>query len=124
MRFHESIIECCTLMRLTGGIQVAVFEDRSAVEIVRGIRAFFNKSGQWIVRRGRTLRARARRQLGRGEADGITPENVVWIFGAGRTGSTWLSQMMGELEGYTVWFEPWVGALFDPYHLRLEDRKG
>jgi sulfotransferase family protein len=32
--------------------------------------------------------------------------------------------MMGELEGYTVWFEPWVGALFDPYHLRLEDRKG
>jgi hypothetical protein len=59
-----------------------------------------------------------------GEADGIDPGNIVWIFGAGRTGSTWLSQMMGELEGHYVWFEPWVGALFDPYHLRLEDRKG
>jgi Sulfotransferase domain len=55
---------------------------------------------------------------------GISPENIVWIFGAGRTGSSWLSSMMGELEGHTVWFEPWVGALFDPYHLRIEDHKG
>jgi hypothetical protein len=55
---------------------------------------------------------------------GVNPGNVVWIFGAGRSGSTWLSQMMGELEGQHVWFEPWVGALFDPYHLRLEERGG
>ena len=55
---------------------------------------------------------------------GIRPENVVWIFGAGRTGSTWLSKMMGEMEGHSVWFEPWVGALFDPYHLELQKRKG
>jgi hypothetical protein len=55
---------------------------------------------------------------------GITPENIVWIFGAGRTGSSWLSGMMGELRGHTVWFEPWVGMLFDPYRLRLEDREG
>jgi len=59
-----------------------------------------------------------------GDRDGVRPENVVWIFGAGRTGSTWLAAMMGELSGQTVWFEPWVGALFDPNHLRLEDRKG
>jgi hypothetical protein len=55
---------------------------------------------------------------------GVNPENVVWIFGAGRSGSTWLSSMMGEIEGQHVWFEPWVGALFDPYHLRLEQRGG
>jgi hypothetical protein len=64
------------------------------------------------------------RRLGEGEAGGIRPENIVWIFGAGRTGSTWLAAMMGEMEGHAVWFEPWVGALFDPYHLRLEHRKG
>jgi hypothetical protein len=64
-------------------------------------------------------------QKGLGEpSEGIRSENLVWIFGAGRTGSTWLARMMGELGGHTVWFEPWVGALFDPYHLRLEDRKG
>ena len=58
------------------------------------------------------------------EDAGVKPENIVWIFGAGRTGSSWLSQMMGELRGHTVWFEPWVGALFDPDHLRLEERRG
>jgi hypothetical protein len=54
----------------------------------------------------------------------VRVENVVWIFGAGRTGSTWLARMMEEIEGHAVWFEPWVGALFDPYHLRLEERRG
>jgi hypothetical protein len=42
----------------------------------------------------------------------ISPENIVWIFGAARTGSTWLSEMMGELRGHIVWREPLVGALF------------
>ncbi len=59
-----------------------------------------------------------------GRDTAVKPENIVWIFGAGRTGSSWLSAMMGELEGHTVWFEPWVGALFDPDHLRLEERRG
>jgi Sulfotransferase domain len=82
------------------------------------------QAGQRIARKGRTLKIRVRRRLGGEAADGIRPENIVWILGAGRTGSSWLSQMMGELEGFEVWFEPWVGALFDPYHLRLEQRKG
>ena len=55
-----------------------------------------------------------------GRDTAVKPENIVWIFGAGRTGSSWLSAMIGELEGHTVWFDPWVGALFDPDHLRLE----
>lgn len=58
------------------------------------------------------------------EKVGVRPENVVWIFGAGRTGSTWLAAMMGELQGHSVWFEPWVGTLFDPNHLKVEERKG
>ena len=81
------------------------------------------QAGQQIARKGRAFRMRARRLSG-GENSGISPENIVWIFGAGRTGSSWLAEMMGELPGHTVWFEPWVGALFDPYHLRLEERKG
>jgi Sulfotransferase family len=76
---------------------------------------------QRIVQQDQDLGRSARRSP---TSAGVKPENIVWIFGAGRTGSSWLSQMMGELKGHTVWFEPWVGALFDPYHLRLEDRKG
>ncbi len=46
------------------------------------------------------------------EKAGLRAEDIVWIFGAGRTGSTWLSRMMGEIEGHSVWFEPGVGELF------------
>lgn len=83
------------------------------------------RASQRVARRGRALGMRLQRWLASGgEAPSIRPENIVWIFGAGRTGSSWLAGMMGEIEGHTVWFEPWVGALFDPYHLRLDDRKG
>jgi hypothetical protein len=44
--------------------------------------------------------------------DGIKPENVVWIFGNARTGSTWLAFMMEEIEGHAIWREPYVGELF------------
>ena len=46
----------------------------------------------------------------------IKADNVVWIFGFGRSGSTWLSSMMGEMEDHTVWLEPGVGALFGNFY--------
>lgn len=58
------------------------------------------------------------------EAGGIKPENIVWILGSGRSGSTWLARMMGDVEGQTIWFEPHVGDLFDPIRLKIERRKG
>ena len=50
--------------------------------------------------------------------NGVNPENIVWIFGNGRTGSTWLSRMMGDTEGHSVWFEPSVGDLFGSFYYR------
>jgi hypothetical protein len=47
---------------------------------------------------------------------GLEPENIVWIFGTARTGSTWLMQMMEELEGQIVWREPYVGELFGRFY--------
>ena len=46
----------------------------------------------------------------------IRPETVVWIFGAGRTGSTWLMRMMGSLQRYARWSEPMVGELFGSFY--------
>ena len=42
----------------------------------------------------------------------MEPEALIWIFGAARTGSTWLSRVMSELDGQEVRNEPLVGALF------------
>ncbi len=52
---------------------------------------------------------------------GVDPANVVWIFGSGRSGSTWLRQMMGEMPGHRVWEEPMVGALFGEFHARAPE---
>ena len=42
----------------------------------------------------------------------IRPEQLIWMFGHSRTGSTWLSWMMAELENQERWHEPYVGMLF------------
>ena len=43
------------------------------------------------------------------------------MFGSPRTGSTWLSRMMAELDGQKRWHEPYVGLLFGSFiHERLE----
>jgi hypothetical protein len=56
---------------------------------------------------------------------GINPENIVWIFGTGRSGSTWLSEMMGEIKNHTRWNEPLVGALLGYfYYERAGHRAG
>ena len=47
-----------------------------------------------------------------GRSGVVRPENVVWIFGTARTGSTWLAFMMEELASNTIWREPYVGGLF------------
>ncbi len=50
---------------------------------------------------------------------GVDPANVVWIFGSGRSGSTWLRRMMGEMPGHRVWEEPMVGALFGEFYAKV-----
>jgi hypothetical protein len=64
------------------------------------------------------LRARLADSDPGAESSNVNSENIVWIFGAGRTGSTWLSRMMGEMPGYAVWREPLVGELVGNLHYR------
>jgi hypothetical protein len=52
---------------------------------------------------------------------GVRPENVVWIFGSGRSGSTWLRNMMGEIKSYRVWEEPLVGRLFGEFYEKAHE---
>jgi hypothetical protein len=49
---------------------------------------------------------------------GVNPENMIWIFGSGRSGSTWLRGMMEELSNHRVWEEPMVGRLFGDFYAR------
>ena len=74
-----------------------------------------------------TENARLRSRLAAGSfglpGGGVKPENMIWMFGSGRTGSSWLSTMMGDLEGHARWNEPYVGELFGTaYYLRAGER--
>ena len=51
-----------------------------------------------------------------GEATSVEPANMIWIFGFGRSGSTWLRNMMGEMTNHVVWDEPLVGRLFGDFY--------
>jgi LPS sulfotransferase NodH len=79
----------------------------------------FKRAWRRAVRKGESLRPRARRS-----SRGIKPENIVWIFGTGRSGSTWLGSMMEGLDGCAMWNEPLVGNLFGNFHyFRVGGRK-
>ena len=51
-----------------------------------------------------------------GRSGGVKPENMIWIFGTGRSGSTWLRSMMSEMKSHRVWEEPMVGKLFGEFY--------
>jgi hypothetical protein len=51
-------------------------------------------------------------------SSGVSPERVIWIFGSGRSGSSWLRSMMGEMPQHRVWEEPLVGRLFGEFYNR------
>jgi hypothetical protein len=56
--------------------------------------------------------------------NGIKAENLIWIFGTGRSGSTWLASIMGEPSGYRPWREPLVGQLFGEFYTKTSTNPG
>jgi hypothetical protein len=79
----------------------------------------FKRAWRRAVKVGKSLLSRTR-----GSSRGVLAENIVWIFGTGRSGSTWLGSMMAGIEGYAMWNEPLVGNLFGNfYYFRVGNRK-
>ncbi len=120
-----------------------LFEYSSSLQVARNVRAFlglqagvvrgglpeFGSSGseaeklrqaqQRIAKQDRTLkrlRKRLEEQENGGVEDGVKPENFVWIFSSGRSGTTWLRDMMKEVGGHWAWEEPRVGTLFGGFY--------
>jgi hypothetical protein len=98
-------------------------QSEAQVRELRQVEQQVEKQREQIARQNQEL-ARLRAELdGRDRARGVRPERMVWIFGSGRSGSTWLSSMMGDMSGQTLWGEPWVGYLFGYfYYTRGEGR--
>jgi hypothetical protein len=57
------------------------------------------------------------------ESSGVNPGNMIWIFSASRSGSTWLRSMMAELADHKVWEEPSVSRLFGSFYRKAQKRQ-
>jgi hypothetical protein len=94
------------------------------VKVARDVRAYLKFDVGVTRREPEELGAKpAGSGAGTEAGSNIRPENIVWIFGSGRSGSTWLSSMMGDVEGHALWGEPWVGGLFGNYYYRGVDKR-
>jgi len=109
---------------------MSIFKNRAGLKLARRTKAFLNRgagaqqdkqSARKLARREQELAALrsllAKRDAGEQDV-GVRPENIVWVFGSGRTGSSWLTFMMGTLSDHTRWNEPMIGYLFG--HLYYE----
>ena len=73
-----------------------------------------------IARTFRQRQAKSPRQASYGKAkpgsqEHVRAEQLIWMFGSPRTGSTWLSYIMAELKNQERWHEPYVGLLFGSF---------
>ena len=48
-------------------------------------------------------------------------DRIAWLIGCGRTGSTWLAEMLGDFPKIRRWHEPYFGRLFRHLHDRPGD---
>lgn len=51
----------------------------------------------------------------------MAEEKIAWIIGCGRTGSTWLAEMLADLPRIRRWHEPYFGRFFKHLHDRPND---
>jgi hypothetical protein len=72
----------------------------------------------------RKIKGRGTPPAGEEKKGGMRPENLVWMFGTARTGSSWLSAIMGEIGGYSRWHEPLVGHLFGNLYYERAGHRG
>jgi len=119
-----------------------IFKQDFILEAARNVKVFFEvrmgvvrggipvleaaEDPERLVARDREIsRLKARLAAGGGApAGGVRPENLIWLFGVARTGSSWLGAMIGDLEGHAMWNEPYVGDVFGyAYYMRAGEQQ-
>ena len=122
----RKISEATQSLRILVGSKVlgASGEGEARVQRLRQVEQQIEKQREQIARQNQELEELRAALVGSNKARGLRPESMIWLFGSGRSGSTWLSSMMGDMSGQTLWGEPWVGYLFGYfYYAQAEGRR-
>ena len=93
---------------------------------LRRVQGSLQKRNRQVRRMRRSLKNKDRR-IARlsdsnlaAESDGAIAEKIIWIFGTGRSGSTWLMRMMAHMPQASAWNEPMVGSLFGEFYYNAQ----
>lgn len=109
-----------------------LFEHFSSLDIAKNLKAFLRleagltrdglPGGSGSKDQSREI-ARLRRELAAARdekrsvpASPLKPENIIWIFSSGRSGTTWVRDMMRDLPGHWAWEEPLVGSFVGNFY--------
>jgi LPS sulfotransferase NodH len=110
--------------RSQGAWYMPIFRNRTVFEIAQNLKAFVNLEAG-IVRGNvpgfgpQRIRSQKTQQVPvtkKASPKKVDPAKLVWIFGTGRSGSTWLMRMMADMPGAAPWDEPKVGRLFGEFY--------
>src|SRR5215207_2750289 len=109
---------------------MATFKNRVGRGLAQAKKALVNRVSSRQVKQANRKLARREKELAAlrailakrdagGQVEGIRPENVIWVLGSGRTGSSWLTFMMGRLSDHTRWNEPRIGFMFGHLYYKV-----
>ncbi len=106
-------------MTVPGGLEKLRRDLRRVARRSRKLRSFYYETksmSRRVYLEFMERRARISESDGSCQTGGVRPENMVWVFGSGRSGSTWIRSIFSEMGGHRIWEEPMVGKLFGEFH--------
>ena len=93
-----------------------IFNQLSSATLRRNLKTFLRLEAAAIRQKVSSFGRRGAKPAWDEVDEGVSPENIVWIFSSGRSGTTWLRDMMCDARGYSSWEEPLVGRLFGKFY--------
>ncbi|MCA9070456.1 MAG: glycosyltransferase, partial [Planctomycetaceae bacterium] len=102
-------------------IRKALASDSERIDRVERAREIVNQNHLY-EHRARTLIEELRtNEQKRSPVSGLAEHKIAWIIGCGRTGSTWLAEMLGALPNMHRWHEPYFGRFLRHLQERPDD---
>ena len=118
--FGDSVYHFDDADSATAAIREALADDSRRLARVARAREI-TLAGHLYEHRAEALLAELRQAEQIRSMAGTAEDRIAWIIGCGRTGSTWLAEMLGDLPKIRRWHEPYFGRLFRHVHERPED---
>jgi hypothetical protein len=109
--YGDSVYHFDTLDEAVATIQSSLADEPGRVARVARAREI-SRRDHLYEHRAEQLVSELREGEHRRSIDGTAEHRIAWIIGCGRSGSTWLAEMLGDLPGIRHWHEPYYGRFF------------